>query len=99
MVELQLWQLISLLITFLGGVIAWGKYLLDKTEARIRDIEKRQDEHAAGLARVPSWGDITKIHERMNVSDKKSERMDGEFQSNAALLRSLVNMLLQKGIQ
>ena len=43
-VELEFWHLITLLLSFLGAVGAFGKVLLDQVEKRLAERFKSQDE-------------------------------------------------------
>ncbi|MDR0701302.1 MAG: hypothetical protein LBF61_02665 [Azoarcus sp.] len=97
-VELQLWQLISLLVTFLGGLTGWGKYLLDKTGTRMRETEKILDAHTAALARAPSREDISKIYDRVNASDSRINKLEGTFTEHAITMRTLLHHFIDKGV-
>jgi hypothetical protein len=97
-IEIQLWQLVSLLTTFLAGMIGFGKYLLDKTEARIRETEKTLDEHTVKLAHAPSREDISKIYERVNASDARVNKLDGTFREHAITMRAMLNHFLNREV-
>jgi hypothetical protein len=76
MIELQLWQLVSLLVTFLGGMIGGCKWMFDKIEKRqgerfdefddrIGALARRTDDQAHRLA--AQGGDIARAPSREDI--------------------------------
>ena len=127
MVELQLWQLVSVLVTFLGGMIGGCKWMFDKIErrqadmfadaeerrasaqkqieARIRALSDNVEEltrtgaaQAAAIARLPSDDVVSRVYDRLNASDSRTNRLDGAFQELATTVRGLLNHFIGKGV-
>lgn len=102
-------QVLNMLATFGVGIYVWISTQDKVTNQRISDLEEkvdgRIDSYAERIARVeqdlrhvPSHDDIKRIHSRIDAVDQRLSRIEGEFKSQADLLRLILNRITEKGL-
>ncbi|MBN8462674.1 MAG: hypothetical protein J0M01_07650 [Dechloromonas sp.] len=110
---IELWQLISLLLTFLGCVAGFAKIILREIErrddainervaqqyARMDEIERGLGDIAALAKASPTHGDLTNVYRAQNRTEEKLNQLIGETRSQSDLLRLIMNQITQKGMQ
>lgn len=109
---IELWQLISLLLTFLACVAGFSKIILKEIEkrddatnervthqtARMDDIESRLVDIATLAKAAPTHIDLTNVYRAQSRTEEKLNQLIGESRSQSDLLRLMMNQITQKGM-